>query len=157
MMLCCLCCLRQHEIVVSLHTRANYADDSSVMLLGKYTTDRFNYMPGTNTFHLVPSRPQTNLIDIGGNYSVSADISNTFFDQWSKTASISTRQNRRYQRHRFDRRLFHVDQIVCHRRQCRLPQCRVVAVCRHGRRAFSRRRLEVCEEVRCLREPFLKS
>jgi hypothetical protein len=61
MMLCCLCRLRRANALFPHTLAARISDDSSVMLLGKYTTDRFNYMPDTNTFHLrllaIPRQP----------------------------------------------------------------------------------------------------
>jgi len=82
-----------HDAVLSLpltpaqnalfpHTlAARISDDSSVMLLGKYTYGPVQLYAGYEYISFeAPSHPQTTFINIGGYTVVSADISNTFFD-----------------------------------------------------------------------------
>jgi predicted porin len=60
---------------------ARISDDSSVMLLGKYTYGPVQAYGGYERIAFAaPSNPQTTFVDIGGYTVVSADISNSFFD-----------------------------------------------------------------------------
>ena len=60
---------------------ARISDDSSVMLLGKYTYGPVQVYGGYERIAFsAPSNPQTTFVDIGGYTVVSADISNSFFD-----------------------------------------------------------------------------
>ena len=60
---------------------ARISDDSSVMLLGKYTYGPVQVYGGYERIAFAaPSNPQTTFTDIGGYTVVSADISNSFFD-----------------------------------------------------------------------------
>jgi len=60
---------------------ARISDDSSVMLLAKYTNGPVQLFAGYEYISFAaPTDPQTTFVNIGGYTVVSADISNTFFD-----------------------------------------------------------------------------